>query len=126
MTIPRDRRRAPRRVPAAAEPIAHVRLRGGREVAVLDLSSAGALVEGDVRLLPGTHVDVHVVTAHGRVLVRSRVARAYVAALSSERVTYRSALAFEKHVDVSVGYAIPTPLAHAAAASGSPYPVPLT
>jgi hypothetical protein len=68
-----ERRRTGRRVPAAGEPISRVRLRTGREMLVVDVGDAGALVEGTARLLRGTHFDVHVVTVEGRVLVRSRV-----------------------------------------------------
>ena len=46
-----------------------MRLRAGRELVVIDLSNGGALVEGATRLLPGTHVDVHVITRDGRTLV---------------------------------------------------------
>ena len=70
-----DRRRAVRRVPQPTETLSRMRLRTGRELAVVDISPSGALVEGATRLLPGTHVDVHVVTRHGRVLVRTRVVR---------------------------------------------------
>jgi hypothetical protein len=78
-----------------------MRLRTGRDLTVLDVSSGGALVQGEARLLPGTHVDVHVITLAGRVLVRSRVLRAFVARLSRDRVEYQGALAFERQVDVS-------------------------
>ena len=64
-----------------------MRLRTGRELAVVDVSNTGLLVEGSVRLLPGTHVDVHVITSEGRVLVRSRVARCFVAALQADVVS---------------------------------------
>jgi hypothetical protein len=40
-------------------------------------------------------------TGAGRVLVRSRVVRAFVTALSGHAVVYRSALAFERPVDTS-------------------------
>ena len=60
------------------EPLSRVRLRAGRELQVVDVSVAGALLEGTARLLPGTHVDVHMVTRDGRVLVRSRVVRAHM------------------------------------------------
>jgi hypothetical protein len=97
----RDRRRAPRRAPHAGEPLSRVRVRAGRELSVVNVSSGGVLVEGDARLLPGTHLEVHVIAASGRTLVRSRVTRAYVAELWADRVLYRAALAFERVVDVS-------------------------
>ena len=55
-----------------------------------------------MRLLPGAHVDVHVITRNGRVLVRSRIMRAYICALSADTVRYRGALAFERYVDVTL------------------------
>jgi len=99
-----------------------MRLRTGRDLTVLDLSSGGAFVEGEARLLPGTHVEVHVITAGGRVLVRSRVVRAFVARLCRDRVEYRGALAFERQIDVSPGYRVPGVAAPVAASPGTSYP----
>jgi hypothetical protein len=84
-----------------------VRLRAGRELTVVDLSDAAAFVEGETRLLPGTHVDVHVVTRDGRVLVRSRIVRAFVSHVGADVVRYRGALAFERTIDTApAGYAV--------------------
>ena len=91
-----ERRLAPRQVPGADDLLSRVRLRAGRELAVVNVSARGMLVEGSARLLPGTHLDVHVTTIEGRVLVRSRVVRAYVSSLTAERVSYRGALAFDR------------------------------
>ena len=112
-----------RRVPSADEPLSRVRLRTGRELVVVNVSNTGLLVEGAVRLLPGTHVDVHIVTHDGRVLVRSRIIRAYVFELEADVVRYRGALAFERTVDTTaVGYAIPRSLTGIADQLGSNYP----
>ena len=103
-----ERRRAPRRVPETGEVLAHVRLRGGRELRVRNLSPFGALLEGDSRLLPNTHVDVHITTRHGRILVRARVVRVAVFRLRADAVTYRAAVAFDGTVDTTIhGYALP-------------------
>jgi PilZ domain-containing protein len=103
-----ERRRIPRRAPDPGEVLSRVRLRGGREWTVVDLSAGGALLEGESRLLPGTHVDAHVTTRDGRVLVRARVMRAWVVRLRADAVGYRAALAFETSVDTSTrGYAVP-------------------
>jgi hypothetical protein len=96
-----DRRRSVRRVPAVDEPLSRVRLRAGRELTVVDLSNSGVLVEGATRLLPGTHVDVHLVTADGRTLIRSRIVRAWVSGVEPDAVRYRGALAFDRSVDTS-------------------------
>jgi hypothetical protein len=98
-------------------------LRIGRELVVLDVSNRGILVEGVTRLLPGTHVDVHVVAREGRVLVRSQVVRAYVAEITAATVKYRGALAFDRVIDMSaVGYAIPPTRAAVAEGPGIDYP----
>jgi hypothetical protein len=96
-----DRRERLRRTAAPNEAIARVRLRTGQELTLIDRSDLGALVEGAARLLPGTRVDVHLITRVGRVLVRSRVVRAHVAALAADRVVYRGALAFDQPLDTS-------------------------
>lgn len=94
-----ERRRTVRRAPDAQESLGRVRLRTGLELAVIDVSDAGALVEGAVRLLPGARLDVHVIARNGRVLVRARVVRAYVSALRADRIEYRGALVFDQPLD---------------------------
>jgi hypothetical protein len=94
-----DRRRAPRREPQPDESLARAKLRTGRELTVINISSSGALVEGLTRLLPGTRADVHLMTRHGRVLVRTRIVRSLVWRLEPDVVCYRSALAFDAAVD---------------------------
>jgi hypothetical protein len=117
-----DRRRSPRRQPEDVEPLCRARLRTGRELAVVDISPVGALVEGVTRLLPNTHLDLHVVTRAGRVLVRCRVVRAMVCHLEADLIRYRVALAFERNVDTSPGYGIPSPILDVVAVAGMPYP----
>ena len=126
-----DRRRCSRRAPQPDETLARMRLRTGRELTVVNISASGALVEGLTRLLPGTRAEVHVVTRHGRVLVRTRVVRSLVWRLEADSVWYRTALAFEAAVDIdaapserdestglalsdrreSNGYPLPSPIA---------------
>jgi hypothetical protein len=118
-----DRRRGPRRTPASDEPVSQVRLRAGRQLEVIDVSDTGLLAQGDMRLLPGTHVDVHLVTAEGRLLIRSRVVRAFVCRVCRDRIEYRGALAFERPVSTAaVGYPIPEAAEALNAPSGKPYP----
>ena len=91
----------------------------------MNVSNCGALVEGNVRLLPGRHLDVHVVTRDGRVLVRCRVARSFVCRLAFDGLWYRSALAFERNVDAaSGGQQVPVfePIRAPALSSGYPEP----
>ena len=118
-----ERRRAPRRIPAADEPLSRVRLRLGNHLTVVDLSNCGALIEGPSRLLPGTHVEVHIVTADGRVLARSRVVRAYVHHLERDVIHYRGAISFDRPVDSRIfGYSLPAILAAPEPGEGSGYP----
>ena len=117
-----DRRTAARRTPAADETLARLRLRTGRELAVVNIGDAGALVEGTARLLPGTHVEVHVVTREGRTLVRSRVTRAWVFAVAADVLQYRAALVFDARVNTAASWVATTRAAPSSASMGSRYP----
>jgi hypothetical protein len=98
-------------------------LRTGRDVDVCDVSDGGVQVDGRMRLLPGTHVDVHVISLTGRVLVRCRVVRSVVSRLDAEGVSYRSALAFQQPVDTRTpGYGFPEAVSAEPTAQGSSYP----
>jgi hypothetical protein len=83
-----------------------VRSRTGRDLDVIDVSHTGLLVEGQPRLLPNTHLDIHIVTRTGRVLIRCRVVRAFVWYLERDLVRYRAGLAFDHDVDTSSGYPV--------------------
>jgi hypothetical protein len=118
-----ERRAATRRVPDVDDTLARVRLRGGRELAVVEISDTGALVETSGRLLPGTHVEVHVVTRDGRTLVRSRVTRAWVFAVSADALRYRAALVFDTRVNTTSSRVAITHLAsREGAVAGNRYP----
>lgn len=128
-----ERRRAARRTPQPDEALSRVRLRTGRELGVVNISAHGVLLEGLTRLLPNTHTDIHIVTRHGRVLVRTRVVRALVWRLERDLVCYRTALAFETAVDTdagsvqtegseSNGYSVPAEVPGNISAPGIVYP----
>lgn len=118
-----ERRRATRRTVSADEPLAHARLRTGGKLRVIEASSCGALTETTERLLPGRHLDVHIVSAEGRTLVHSRVARAFVAKVEQDAVHYRVAFSFDRAVDVrAAGYPLPSPLLASEIGRGMPYP----
>ena len=95
-----ERRRTKRWTPASTQALSRVRLRAGRELSVINVSSWGALVEGATRLLPGTNVEIHVTAVHGRVLVRARVTRCAVWIVTADLVLYRGALVFSAPVDL--------------------------
>ena len=118
-----DRRRAARRDVATGEPLAHARLRTGGRLCVIDASGWGVLTETGERLLPGRQLDVHIVSVNGRVLVRARVARAYVHRLAADAIQYRAALAFDQAIDVrAAGYPLPAVLLTAETPPGTTYP----
>jgi len=118
-----ERRRALRRSVAGDEPLSSARSRTGARLRIVDASSWGALAETTERLLPGRHLDLHVVSAQGRVLVRARVARAYVSQLEAHAIHYRTALAFDRAVDVRAdGYGLPATLPGVEIDQGNPYP----
>lgn len=96
-----ERRRAVRRSPASSDPSSRARLRTGPEVLVTEISDVGACVRTNARLLPGTHVDIHLMTTGGRVLRRARVVRAAVWSLEATGIEFRVALAFDTPVDSS-------------------------
>jgi hypothetical protein len=92
-----ERRSSPRRSSAQCAWLIAARLRPGRDVQVLDLSSGGALVEAGVRLLPGAPVVLHLVGDGGAHTIRGIVLRCYVSALDRcAGVRYRAALAFDQ------------------------------
>jgi len=117
-----DRRAVPRRAPAPNETLARMRLRTGRELTVVDIGDRGVLLEGTARLLPGTHVEVHVVTREGRTLVRSRVTRAWVYTVAADILQYRAALVFDLSVNTAPSWVVATPSTPLGAGAGTNYP----
>lgn len=128
-----ERRAAVRRLPDPDESLSRLRLRTGRELTVVNISSSGALVEGATRLLPGTRAEVHLVTRRGRVLVRTRIVRARVWRLEPDLVCYRTALCFDVSVDAepgvtrserieSGGYLVPGEITGDRTGTGTHYP----
>jgi hypothetical protein len=103
-----ERRRWPRRRPTSGEPLGHARLRTGAHIEVSDISDGGARARTATRLLPGTHVDVHLMTRAGRVLQRAHVLRAAVARIDGRGLAYDIALAFDSVVDAGAPRVAPT------------------
>jgi hypothetical protein len=107
LTVKHARRLSPRRIPKPGEPMRRVRSRTGHELDLLDVSAVGALIEGRVRLLPNTHLDLHLVLHTGRTLVRCRIVRAHVCHVEADLVRYRAGLVFDQPIDSSSGYSLP-------------------
>jgi hypothetical protein len=111
---PSDRRLAGRRSPASERGFVGARVRPGHDVMLIDVSSGGALLEAAHRLLPGTWVDLQLLTLDRRVAVRGRVLRSAVSSLASGRITYRGAVAFERAL---APWPVPAPQASPALAA---------
>lgn len=77
-------------------------VRPGRDVQVLDLSRGGALLEGPVRLVPDSMVQLRLNGGRRAVHLRGRVVRCYVSGLDGGIVSYQTGVAFEEHLDLSL------------------------
>jgi hypothetical protein len=95
MSAPRDRRTARRWHPQDLPwPIA-CRVAPGHEVAIVNLSAVGVLIEAETPLAPGRRVTVHLVRSSRRVAIAGSVVRCYVSSLErAHGARYRVAIAF--------------------------------
>jgi hypothetical protein len=75
--------------------ILQVRIRPGHDVALVNVSALGALVESAHQLRPGSLIEVHLSTAERRVAVRGHVLRCSVARVRAACLWYRGAIGFE-------------------------------
>ncbi len=98
-----ERRQARRADTRRGHWMASARVWPGRDVAVLNVSPGGALIEGETRLIPGRRIELHLASPEGRLLVAARVLRAYVSCLAPDGgIRYRGALAFEAPLAMAV------------------------
>ena len=96
-----DRRRAIRKRRTELSWLRGLRLRPGLDVALVNLSSGGALVETPTRLRPGARTVLQLTGAAGRWTVSGLVLRSWVAAVTREHgVVYRGALVFDEAIDL--------------------------
>ena len=94
-----ERRAWPRTSQFDANALAGIRLIPGRLVRLINLSSGGALIEADCRLLPGAQVELHLAGLSTLQRVRGRIVRSHVAALDRRQgIRYRGALVFEEQL----------------------------
>jgi hypothetical protein len=89
-----DRRRAPRRLAAEFGQDLRISLPGAAEARPVDISATGVLTETTHRLCPGRTVDLFLRLNGVRRVLRARVVRSSVHALSP-RPLFRAALQFE-------------------------------
>ena len=91
-----ERRRQPRMLGAGVR----ARVRPGYRLVVVDLSIAGALVEGARPLRPGSQVDVQLESELRKQVIPAIVVRCVVGSIHAESgVTYRAALSFAETCD---------------------------
>ena len=97
---PSDRRRHARGLPDELAVEVPARLRSGPDVAVVNLSKGGVLLETVSRVRPGSRVEVVLPVTAGLVTAAGQVVRAWVAAIDREEgVRYRVAVAFDREVE---------------------------
>lgn len=96
--IARERRASPRVPALSMTGMERARLRPGRTAFVIDLSSGGALIETDWRLLPGVRVELQLGEPIPLFRVAGRILRCHVTLLDRERIRYRGALMFEEQL----------------------------
>ena len=94
----RDRRQCRRSANPVDHGIQKVRIRPGHIAAVVNASAAGALLETQHRLLPGTVVELNVESTLHRTNVRGRVVRCMVSQVRAASVFYRGGIAFDRHL----------------------------
>lgn len=95
-----ERRASPRMPALTLAGMERARLRPGRVAHIVDLSSGGALIETDWRLLPGMRVEMQVGEPVPLFRITGRILRCHVALLDRERIRYRGALKFEEQLPI--------------------------
>jgi hypothetical protein len=85
-----ERRRSPRC--DAEDGRGRIKLRLGHEVAVINMSRDGILIEGSARLRPGYRVELQMDTSAS--YLHALIARCEVSVLDENGVTYRAGLTF--------------------------------
>lgn len=93
-----ERRRERRRVSSVEHGVLTARVRPGHTVVLIDISTHGAQLETERRLLPGASVDLLLALQVGGLVVRSRVLRCSVSRVESSGVRYRGAVTFEHRI----------------------------
>jgi PilZ domain-containing protein len=96
MSITPERRRTRRR--GVNEHGTTARIRPGQQVQLTDLSSGGALVEADRRMLPGSAVELQLLAQDRQATMRGSVLRCCVVRVRPSSVSYRGAIAFDRQL----------------------------
>ena len=94
LEMPSDRRRSRRRTSADVPWLWTVKLAGGSQVRVVDISTTGVLLETTSRLSDGSTVDLQLLGDATNVTVPARMLRSQVASVDGVSVKYRVAATF--------------------------------
>jgi hypothetical protein len=97
-TVTTERRASPRSSALGDTGMDRARLRPGRSARIVDLSTVGALIETDWRLLPGMRVELQLGEPVVLFRVPARILRCHVTLVGREQIRYRGALAFEERL----------------------------
>ena len=92
----RDRRGEQRRAGKEEHGIVSVRVRPGNPATLLDISAAGALIEMEQMLRPGSTVELVLDRGQYRASVRGRVLRCAVTRVQASSMCYRGAIGFDR------------------------------
>lgn len=92
----RDRRGGQRLAGKEEHGIESVRVRPGNPATLIDISAAGALIEIEQRLRPGSSVELVLDRGQYRASVRGRVLRCSVARVQASSLCYRGAIGFDR------------------------------
>lgn len=95
---PPDRRKHARVRSRREHGITTIRVRPGIQATLVDLSSGGAALETERRLLPGRFVHVQLAGSNGIVTGRAKVVRTVVSCLTAGLIVYRCAVQFDREV----------------------------
>jgi hypothetical protein len=96
-----NERRAARRRPQHDLPwLSKVNLGTGREVALVNISTSGVLVESGSKFTPGTMSELVLTGSNANMVVPVRVIRSEIARIDALGVRYLAAAAFDKEIDL--------------------------
>jgi hypothetical protein len=117
-------RRSAARLPKEAFPsLSGAFLRGDSSVELIDISSGGALIETDERLIPNTNICLKVVTTEGSFMLRGRVLRSMISQLKGGP-RYRSGIAFDQEFPLHAPDSAEAAPVHIEEAAESQLPAP--
>jgi hypothetical protein len=112
-----ERRQTYRRRRTEEHGIVSTRVRPGHDATLVDVSAGGALIDTNLRLLPGAAVELQVDTGTTRASVRGRVLRSAVVRVHASAVCYRGAIGFDAYLPWFAGDAGSAPCSSEARAA---------